>query len=124
VHIAEPNATNTARAACARLVDFLPAVLDGLRSRVVAPRSPLVHAWGSPPVLLRCGVPEPNGYSPDSAQTASVDGVIWFQQIQTDVVDWTAIRNSADIEVVVPKKYAGQGGFLAELARPIRVTIR
>jgi hypothetical protein len=108
---------------CARLVNYLPARLDGQRSRVVQPRSPLVHAWGSPPIVMRCGVPEPANYDPGSPQTATVDGVIWFQQIGRTSVTWTAIRHSTDVELIVPTSYSAQGGFLVELGKALKQTI-
>jgi hypothetical protein len=46
--------------------------------------------------------------------------VTWFQQIGIHVVRWTAIRSSANVELVVPKSYSAQGGFLAELAPALR----
>jgi len=107
-------------AACARLVNYLPAKLDGQHSRVVRPRSPLVHAWGSPPIVLRCGVPRPAGYDPASPQTASVNGVVWFQQVEPNDVRWTAIRRTADVELLVPRHYEAQGGFLVELAGSLK----
>ena len=109
--------------ACARLVNYLPSQLDGHRSRVIQPRSPLVHAWGSPPIVLRCGVPEPASYDPGSPQTATVDGVIWFQQIGKESVTWTAIRRDADVELIVPTSYGAQGGFLVELGKALKQTI-
>jgi hypothetical protein len=111
------------RQICARLVNYLPATLDGNGSRVVEPRSPLVHVWGAPPIVMRCGVPTPRGFDPASAQVARVDGVRWFQYIGADTVTWTAIRTGANIELVVPKSYVGQGGLLVELGRAIRQTI-
>jgi hypothetical protein len=104
-------------------VNYLPSMLDGHRSRVIDPRSPLVHAWGSPPIVLRCGVPEPADYDPGSPQTATVDGVIWFQQIGQKSVTWTAIRHNADLELIVPTSYDAQGGFLVELGKAIKQTI-
>jgi hypothetical protein len=110
-------------AACARLVNYLPAVLDGEHSRVVEPRSPLVHAWGSPPIVMRCGVPQPPDFDPGSPQTATIDGVTWFQQIRSRDVRWTAIREKADVELIVPTSYESQGGFLVELGGAVRKTI-
>ena len=87
---------------------------------MVKPRSPLVHAWGSPPIALRCGVPRPVRYDPGSNQTATVDGVSWFQEIGTTAVRWTAIRDHFNVELSVPKSYEGQGGFLVQLGAAIK----
>ena len=73
--------------------------------------------------MLRCGVPQPAGYDPGSPQTATVDGVVWFQQIGKTAVTWTAIRRTADLELVVPTSYDAQGGFLVELGRAIKQTV-
>jgi hypothetical protein len=109
---------------CARLVNYLPATLVGEHARVVKPKSPLVHAWGSPAIALRCGVPRPSSYDPSSPQTAVVDGVTWFQQIEPKQVRWTAIRKTANVELVIPRSYEGQGGFLVAIGAALRKTIR
>jgi hypothetical protein len=106
--------------ACSHLVNYLPARLDGHHTRVVEPRSPLVHAWGSPPIVMRCGVPEPAGYSRRSPQTATVDGVVWFQEISGKTVTWTAIRKSAYVALIVPTAYPAQGGVLVELGAALK----
>ena len=90
---------------------------------MVEPASPLVHAWGDPPIVLRCGVGVPSGYSRTSAQTADVDGVPWFQQVGHEVVRWTAVRRGANIELAVPTSYDAQGGLLVELGAAIKATI-
>jgi hypothetical protein len=118
-----PNPTGAVAAICARLGDYLPSSLDGRRSRVIQPRSPLVHAWGSPPIIMRCGVPQPSDYDPGSPQTAAVDGVTWFQQVGRSSVTWTAIRDTADVELIVPTSYDAQGGFLVELSKALKQTI-
>jgi hypothetical protein len=123
VRVVVPDASGATRAICARLVDRLPTHLDGHRSRVVEPPSPLTHAWGQPPVVLRCGVPVPAGYSQTSVQTTAVDGVLWFEQIGAGTVRWTAVRRQANVELVVPTSYAAQGGLLVELGVAIRASI-
>ena len=87
------------------------------------PRTPLVHVWGSPPIVMRCGVPVPEGYDPTSALAATVNGVRWYQHNGDDAVTWTAVRKGANIELTVPHEYEGQGGFLVELADSIKQTI-
>jgi hypothetical protein len=85
-----------------------------------------VHAWGSPAVVLTCGVPAPAGYSATSSQTAGVNGVQWYEQPGTSIVTWTAIRPGRRgvppvyLALQVPTHYQGQGAFLVDLARPLK----
>ena len=80
----------------------------------------MVHAWGSPPIVMRCGVPRPAGFSRSSPQTAFVDGVEWFQEIGGTSVTWTAIRKSAYVALIVPTSYPAQGGLLVELGAALK----
>ena len=112
-------ATNGIEESCAHLGDVLPAKLEQLQSRVITPKSPLTHAWGKPPILLRCGVPQPGAYDPTSSQTAEVDGVSWFEELTGTGVRWTAIRPGADVELDVPKHYDVSGPYLVDLSGPI-----
>jgi hypothetical protein len=123
VHVVVPDASGATRAVCARLVDHLPTHLQGHRSRVVEPTNPLTHAWGDPAIVLRCGVPLPNGYSRTSVNSAEVDGVLWFQQMGKDTVRWTAVRHQANVELTVPTSYAAQGGFLVDIGAAIRASL-
>jgi hypothetical protein len=109
--------------ACARLTDHLPNQLENLNSRLVEPRGPLIHAWGNRAVVLRCGVPTPAGYDPNSASTAAVNGVDWFQQIYPNKVVWTAVRKTANIELTVPTSYDAQGGFLVDIGAAVAATV-
>jgi hypothetical protein len=68
-------------------------------------------------------VPLPSGYSPTSVQTAEVDKVLWYQQVGSDSVHWTAVRHQVNIELIVPTSYDGQGGLLVELGTAIRASI-
>jgi hypothetical protein len=104
----------------------LPATLASLKSRVVTPRSPFTHAWGHPPVVLRCGVPTPRGYVASSASTTQVDGVRWYQVVGDSAVVWTAIRPGPTrrtpvfVELAVPTSYQAQDGLLVALAAPLK----
>ena len=74
VHVAPPQPPNSAVPVCNRLNDQLPNLLEHLQSRPTRPRSPLVHAWGNVhPVVLRCGVPKPVGYTDTSFVATSGD---------------------------------------------------
>jgi hypothetical protein len=122
--VTPPQPANNAVPVCNRLNDQLPNLLERLQSRPTRPRSPLVHAWGNThPVVLRCGVPTPPRYSASSPQTAQVDDVTWFQQIEGDHVVWTAIRKSVDVELTIPTHYDGQGAFLVDIGAAISKAI-
>jgi hypothetical protein len=125
LHVTPPSPRNAVVTVCAQLNDQLPNLLQHLQSRVTSPRSPLVHAWGNThPVVLRCGVAKPRGYSESSSQTAVVNGVTWFQQLEATDVVWTAIRRTANIELAIPKSYAAQGAFLVDIGSAISQSIR
>jgi hypothetical protein len=93
---------------------------------VITPRTPLVHVWGSPPIVLTCGVPPPAGYLPSSSQTTAVNSVRWFEQAGADTVIWTALRPGAAagqtmyVRLEVPTSYPGQGAFLVDLADALK----
>jgi hypothetical protein len=110
---------------CAHLGNVLPPRLESLRPRVISPRSPLVHAWGSPAIVLTCGVPRPANYSPTSSETTAVDSVRWFEQRESDTVVWTALRPSGhgqtiNVRLEVPTSYDGQGAYLVDLAPALK----
>ena len=124
LHVTPPQPPNSAVPVCNRLNDQLPNLLERLQSRPTRPRSPLVHAWGNVhPVVLRCGVPKPRGYTDTSPQTAKVDDVTWFQQVRGDHVIWTAIRETVNVELTIPTRYEAQGAFLVDIGGAINATI-
>jgi hypothetical protein len=97
---------------------------------VISPRSGLVHAWGSPAVILTCGVPPPAGYSADSSETTEVDGVRWYQQQGKSIITWTALRphavgnDTVYVQLQVPTPhYEDQGSFLVDLAAPLKTAL-
>ena len=124
LRVTPPSPPNAVAVACSRLVEHLPNQLENLNSRLVSPRSPLVHAWGDKhPVVLRCGVPKPSDYDPNSPSTAAVNGVDWFQQVSPRQVVWTAVRKTANVELTVPTSYDAQGGFLVEVGAAVAATV-
>jgi Protein of unknown function (DUF3515) len=123
VSVNPPNPSPIVAERCAHVGNQLPQRLESLRPRVISPRSPLVHAWGKPAVVLTCGVAKPAGYSATSSETTEVNGVEWFQQTTPTVVTWTAIRPGANVSLVVPTSYDGQGAFLVDLATPLKTAL-
>jgi Protein of unknown function (DUF3515) len=126
VPVDPPSAAPATARACAPLAAALPATLTGLAGRPVQPATPLVAAWGEPPVVLRCGVGRPAGFVV-GAQTLVVNGVTWFTEDAAGTLRWTAVDRPVYVEADVPSGYAS--GPVAALsatvadalpARPIR----
>ena len=73
---------------CRNLDKVLPATVDGERRADPEPASALTAGWGSPAIILRCGVPQPpkmvdpkvaDGRDPD-AVAGGVNGVDWLME--------------------------------------------
>jgi hypothetical protein len=110
---------------CQNLDKALPRKVDGRDRNDPEPRSALTAGWGSPAIILRCGVTRPAEMNDPDAYGADVDGVGWLVQKQSDgsVVFTTSLR-MAYVEVKVPKERAGDGaGPLTYFARPIKSAI-
>jgi hypothetical protein len=99
---------------CARLVAALPQELDGRGRRATSPVSDLVVAWGSPAVVLRCGVPAP---TTDAGDHLTVDGVSWLTPgaVRGTVV-WTTTGRTTSVELSVPDSVTDQETLLGTLA--------
>lgn len=94
----------------------LPKTLNS-QSRVKSTGSPFGAAWGDPAIVLRCGVPEPAGFSNDAyASCLTVNGIDWYlagdsgdgASSQRPITVTTVYRSPA-IEVTVPASYGTQG---------------
>lgn len=117
--VVNPPVPNTAtRQACERLAQELPASLGkGLARRSTRPDSPLVAAWGSPPAVLRCGVPVEPAYKSGDQVFEVKSGAAkadWYAVKRGDRVVWSTPRATVHVELVVPVKYQG-AGLLARL---------
>jgi hypothetical protein len=117
-----PTPTAADAAACTKLSDALPATIgDGLKSRKVTPSSPLLHAWGTPGVVLRCGV----GYPPNFATTSpgsEVGGVLWFPTQTSDAVIYTSVDRVPRVSVAVPSHYSQSFDILTSLSDAVSQT--
>ena len=114
------------RAACAELRDALPEVVAGLERRTVEPEDAYAAAWGSTPVVLRCGVGEPEEFDRYSACQIT-DGVAWFvpdEQITGEPVDivMTTIGRSPGVEVSLPAEHFPPADAMVDLAPAIKET--
>lgn len=94
---------------CANLIEGLPQKVDEQSQRAVTGH-PGSLAWGDPPVVLVCGVPEPEGLDP-SATLNVVNDVTWKVDAEVDTSAyglpgtntlWTAVDREVYIAVAVP----------------------
>ena len=126
VSITAPDPAGPVLEKCDHLGNQVPDRLDGLRARKTKPISPLTFAWGSPAITLSCGVPKPAGYSPSSSAVLQVNGVRWYQQVDSSAVTWTAVRPGPSdrghvyVALRVPTHYTASDSFLTALAQPLK----
>ncbi len=122
VEVPGPRPDPAAARLCDSLRSRLPHRLHGLAPRATTPTSPYVTAWGSPALVLRCGVPRPSGLRPTS-ELAVINSISWLGQPTGRPVTFTAVGRLAYVEVTVPAKYAPPGDVLIELSGPIKAAV-
>ncbi len=98
---------------CATLLTHLPVQLGTLAPRVVhtKPDTPYVVAWGSPAVVLSCGVDRPKSLTPGSSAQFQAGGVETgpFYDVTAGSGGnvWTTVDRGPYISILVPAKYQG-----------------
>lgn len=127
--VPEPDAKATEL--CRNLDKVLPAKVDGERRRDPDPASALTAGWGSPAIILRCGVPQPpkmvdpkvaEGRDAD-AVAGGVNGVDWLMEKQGDGgYRFTTANREAYVEVSVPEG-VDSSGVLIDLASAVKKAI-
>jgi hypothetical protein len=128
VPIDSPELSGGDAAACRDLVQALPDSVSDQQRRSVDPDDAFGAAWGDPAIVLRCGVPKPEGFD-EFATCQEANGVGWFvpeEQIedqQADVV-MTTIGFEQNVEVTVPATYRPPAAAMVDLAEAIKSTIR
>jgi len=100
---------------CAELVAALPEVVDDAVRRDLEPPSTAVAAWGQPPIILRCGTPEPAGIDPTAA-VLEVAGVGWRPLPGQGGTFFVTADRAAVVEVAIPDDYAPEADVLVDLA--------
>ncbi|MFE2046754.1 DUF3515 domain-containing protein [Streptomyces sp. NPDC059477] len=129
--VPSPDATVTEL--CGKLDDALPATVAGQDREDPEPASALTAGWGSPAIILRCGVERPpkmidpkvaEGGDPD-AVAGGVDGVDWLQEKADDgAFRFTTASRVAYVEVMVPgERESDSSGVLVDLAPAIKSAI-
>uniref|UniRef100_UPI0031DDFDF9 DUF3515 domain-containing protein n=1 Tax=Streptomyces hawaiiensis TaxID=67305 RepID=UPI0031DDFDF9 len=116
---------------CRNLDKVLPAKVDGEHRADPEPASALTAGWGSPAIILRCGVPQPpkmvdpkvaEGRDPD-AVAGGVNGVDWLMEEQDGGgYVFTTANREAYVEVRTPEG-ADSSGVLIDLAAAVKKAI-
>lgn len=111
----EPLAIDDAStaAACGALIADLPQQLSAGRAWTVEPDPRSTAAWGSPPVVLRCGDDVPTPAATD--QLLVVDGVTWLVRTLTGGEEFTTVGLAPGVMVIVPSQYTPTAAVLTEL---------
>jgi hypothetical protein len=100
---APPSPGVSAQAACVKVFAKLPVQLGTLNPRKTETDSSFVAAWGSPAIVLRCGVARPAVFgAADAAQLVEVNGVLWQPDPQARQTVYTAVDRSVYVDVTVP----------------------
>jgi hypothetical protein len=112
-------------AGCERLHHALPDSLDAGDRRDTEPVSARTAAWGSPPVVLRCGVPRPDGLAADS-ELIEVNGVSWYLAEPTPPYVFTVVDRDTFVQVRVPRSVPRDQATapLVDLAGAVQETLR
>jgi hypothetical protein len=116
VHIAEPEVDDRTRRICTDLVAELPrTVLDNPRRETTGVLS---AAWGSPPITLTCGIPQPAAMTSDT-RCFEVNGVGWYAEEGEGGWLFTTIGRTVHVQLGVPTEYAPEADALVEVAAAI-----
>ncbi|WP_338895892.1 DUF3515 domain-containing protein [Streptomyces sp. TG1A-60] len=119
---------------CRNLDESLPKKVDGESRRDPEPASALTAGWGSPAIILRCGVAQPpkmidpgvaEGRDAD-AVAGAVNGVDWLMEKREDgSYRFTTANRSAYVEVTVSEGRAREdtSAILVGLAPAIKKAI-
>jgi len=119
IAIDPPDTVQEVESACVELADSLPDTVMGELARETKPESELTAAWGTPAIVLRCGVSRPGGATP-SVELVSIEGVDWFAEEVPEGYIFTSWGRVANVEVTVPDDYSPEADPLVELAPAIK----
>jgi uncharacterized protein DUF3515 len=106
VDVSPPPPSAVASRDCPAVISHLPQRLAGKPAREARSSSPYVASWGEPPLVLRCGVPRPAGFTGGSELTV-VNGVQWLPDPRPKETVWTAVDRGAYVELTIPGGFTG-----------------
>ncbi|MFF4274779.1 DUF3515 domain-containing protein [Streptomyces sp. NPDC001536] len=126
-----PSPTAKVAKLCRNLDSVLPDKVDGLGRHDPEPASALTAGWGSPAIILRCGVTRPPKMVDPKVATGSdpkaiageVNGVEWLMEKQDDgSTRFTTANRQAYVEVTVPEG-RDTAGMLTDMASSVKKAI-
>ncbi len=117
VAVPDPAPEPRDRPVCAALLAALPERVLDQAQRKVRPAG-FSAAWGDPPVVLRCGVPQPAGLTA-SSECIEVNDVGWFDEPGAGGRIYTTIGRAVFVEVTVPSAYAPEVNGLVDVAAAV-----
>jgi hypothetical protein len=120
LEVPSPAPTGPATTVCDELLDAAPDTVAGAARREVDSDGAAL-AWGSPPVVLRCGVTAAVGLGPTS-RCDMIDGVGWYSEDLDTAYRFTTIGREVPIEVTVPHEYAPEAAVLIDLADAVKTS--
>jgi hypothetical protein len=112
----------TVLSVCSELSAQLPDTVADQEFRATEPESPFTAAWGTPAIVLRCGVPRPAALSRTS-QLISINGVDWFAEELTSGYLFTTYGRQVYVEVTVPDDYAPEAGPVTEISAAVTAAV-
>lgn len=121
-----PHADAGVTKLCQNLDKVLPEKVDGHERHDPVPASALTAAWGSPAIILRCGVPRPLALNDPDSLGAEVNGVGWLVEERDDgSYRFTTTLRRAYVEVTIPAAAAKKSGSgtLVDFAAPVKKAI-
>ncbi|MEV0036939.1 DUF3515 domain-containing protein [Streptomyces sp. NPDC050804] len=123
VSVAVPTPSPGETVLCRALHKELPESIGDLDRNDPEPRSELTAGWGDAAIVLRCGVPRPDGMSDPQAKAVEADGVNWMLEERDSGPRFTTTYRDTYVEVTLDARFAHDSTPLARLAAPVAKTI-
>jgi hypothetical protein len=129
VEVDVPDVDGDDAAACEAFADALPDTLADEERVDVEPADAPAGAYGDPPIVVTCGVGEPEGFG-SGAQCELVNGVPWYiPSEQYDDLDLDLVITSAwhepRVQILVPADARGlEAGAMARLSPLVEEHLR
>nr|WP_275889441.1 DUF3515 domain-containing protein [Nakamurella flavida] len=107
-------------ASCLSVVQALPDTLAGLPRRTLKDPPESAEAWGQPPVVFRCGLPDPAELT-CSAALQQVNGVAWLPLSSGGQTTFLAVDRSVRIALTLTEQSGS--GSLQEISDIVAATL-